>query len=298
MSSTSRLGIPGQTVTLYARFVDAVGNPVNPDSIPTVAIYDSGSTLKQAATNTGVSLVDDPGLYSFDYNVPLTGAIDGYWTDTWSAKIGNSTVTTSFNFLVSSAGSITQDEAPIFDPGDDVPWDFTKEEAHGINVLLKILKHRLKNDGLRKVPNGSGGYTESMCSIFTDAELISFLVNSLSEFNQTPHFSSFTFADSQIYGIFGAIITQGAVLLAYSAQAIMEKGREFTLNDQGISYQPPQVSEILNSMFGTQLTDYKEKLKYIKNSLKPNPLGLGSYRITAYNPAFLRLRHLRQRRII
>lgn len=293
----NRLGIRGRSIELYVRFVDAAGNPVNADDIPTVEIYDSTSVRRQMATRVGVSLADDPGLYMFNYMIPAT-APDGYWTDTWSAKIGNTTVTNTFDFLVMEAGNIFESQEMIYTPGEDVPWDFTKDEVYGINILLKMLKPRLKNDGIRKVPDGAGGYIEEKCSVFTDAELICFLVNSLSSFNQIPHFTHFNFSDPQMYTTFADVLVQGAALLAMAAQMLIEKGREFTLTDNGVTYQPPAISEILNNQFGAQLTDYKEKLKVIKCNMKPNPIGLGSFRVTAVAPAYLRLRHLRERQII
>jgi hypothetical protein len=293
----NRLGICGRAVDLYVRFVDAAGNPVNADDIPTVEIYDSASVRRQAATRIGVGLHEDPGLYVFSYNIPLI-ATDGYWSDTWTAKIGNNTVSSTFDFLVMSAGEVEESAQVIYAPGDDLPWDFTKEEAHGINVLLKMLKPRLKNDGIRKIPDGQGGYIEETCSVFTNTELICFLVNSLSSFNQIPHFTNFTFENPQMYTTFADVIVQGASLLAMSAQALIEKGREFSITDNGVTYQPPAISEILNNQFTTQLTDYKEKLKVIKCNMKPAPLGLGSFRVTAVSPAYLRLRHLRERQVI
>jgi hypothetical protein len=233
----------------------------------------------------------------FSYTIPEI-APDGYWTDVWTAEIGNESVSNSFNFQVITSGNIETSEKPTYSPGDDIPWDFTKDESHGISVLMKILKARLKNDGVRKVPDGIGGYMEVPCSVFTDSELICFLVNSLSSFNQMPHFTSFTFAEPMIHGMFADVMIQGAVLLALAAQALIEKGREFSITDNGVTYQPPQIAEILNSQYGTQLTDYKEKLKFIKCQFKPTILGLGTCRITSVNPAYTRLRHLRQHQII
>jgi len=293
-----RVGIRGRTIDLYVRFVDSFGNPANADDTPQVAIYDSAGTLRQRATDIGVGLTNDDhdGLYYFAYEIP-EDAPDGYWTDTWSAKIGDEDVTASFDFYVTSSGDIEADDSPVFVPGDDVPWDFTQDEVYGINILLKMVKCRVKNDGTRQVRQGDT-YIEVPCAIFTDTELICFLVNSLSSFNQYPHFTQFKFSDPQIYELFAEIVVQGAVLLALAAQSLIEKGREFSITDNGVTYQPPAVSEILNSQYGAQLQDYKEKLKHIKTSLKPNPRGLGTFRVTAINPNFLRLRHLRERQIL
>jgi hypothetical protein len=292
-----RIGIRGQTIVLYVQFFDTVGNPANADDTPTVAIYDSDGTLEQAATDVGVSLVRDAGLYSFTYEIPLDSP-DGYAEDRWSAKIGDDTLTASFEYLVISDGTIEESDEYDPYPGDDHTFVFTDDEVTGVNLLLRILKARVKNDGVRRVSDGAGSYVEMECSVFSDDELICFLVASLSEFNQTPHFSTFTFADQQIQETFMHIVTQGAALLAMAAQALLEKGREFVLTDAGVSYQPPAISEILSSQYSTQLADYRQALRAIKTSLKPTPLGLGTFRVSAIAPAYLRLRHLRSRQVV
>lgn len=293
----NRIGIRGRIVDLYVQFVDATGEPANADNTPQVEIYDSLGTRRRSLSNIGVGLAKaETGLYLLSFEIPET-APDGYWTHRWVAEIGNTEVENTFEFQVISSGDLSQSAEPTFDPGDPVPWDFTKDEAHGINVLLKMIKYRLKSDGTRKVREGDR-YIDVPCSIFTDEELICFLVNSLSSFNQYPHFTQFTFADPQMYGIFADIILQGGVLLALAAQALIEKGREFSISDNGVTYQPPQVADMLNTQYSSQLADYKEKLKMIKSSLKPAPVGLGTFRVTAINPNFLRLRHLRERQII
>lgn len=293
------MGIRGRTVDLYVQFVDSAGNPVNADDFytPQVEIHDAAGTRQRALSNLGVGLSKgETGLYHLNYQIP-ENSVDGYWLHRWVARIGGEDVENTFEFLVLAAGDVFDSCEPVFSPGDVPEWEFTKEEVHGINILLKMVKCRVKNDGTRKVRDGDQ-YVDIPCSIFTDAELICFLVNSLSSFNQYPHFTQFTFADPQIYELFAEIIVQGAVLLALAAQALIERGKEFSITDNGVTYQPPQVSDMLNTQYSTQLTDYKEKLKHIKTSLKPDPRGLGTFRVTAISPNFLRLRHLRERQII
>jgi hypothetical protein len=56
---------------------------------------------------------------------------------------------------------------------------------------------------------------------------------------------------------------------------------------------------LLNTQASAMITSHQEKLKFIKNSFKPHPMGLGSFSMTgSNNPAFRRLRFLRQRQII
>jgi len=242
-------------------------------------------------------LAADPGLYLLEYEVPLSFP-DGYSTDTWRAVIGGVTVESSFEFLILEGGAISRDEEADPELGDAVEFSFTHAEINGINCLLSVLKKRLKNDGVVKVPDGQGGFIDQPCPIFKDNELICFLINGLSEFNSYPHFTNFSFADQQIQTIFMDIVVQGALILALAAQALIEKGREFSITDNGVTYQPPQVSDMLNTQYSAQLQDYKEKLKMIKASLKPNILSLGTFRVTSISPNFLRLRHLRSRQIV
>jgi hypothetical protein len=293
-----RVGIRGRFIDVFVRFSDPSGEPVNADVPPSVEVTDTIGVVRRVLNTAGVSqITDSPGLYQFSYEIPISGP-DGYWTDRWVALIGDETVESSFQFYVQEGGAVEQDVEAEYTPGTSYTFEFTKAEVEGIDKLLEILKKRLKNDGIRKVPDGAGGFVEEACHIFTPDELTCFLINSLSEFNQWPHFTQFTFADVQIQDIFLDIIVQGANLLALAAQTLIEKGREFTITDNGVTYQPPQVSEILNAQYGTQLAYYKEKLKAIKTSLKPSPKGLGTFRVTAVSPNFLRLRHLRERQIV
>jgi hypothetical protein len=293
-----RVGIRGRFIDIYVSFSSPSGSPVNADVPPSVEVTDSVGSVRRISNTAGVSqITDSPGLYKFSYEIPLSGP-DGYWTDSWSALIGNESVTSSFQFLVLEGGVVEQDVEATHTPGTAYVYEWTLAETEGINKLMDIVKKRLKNDGVSKTSDGAGGYVEQTCNVFSDDEITCFLVNSLSEFNQWPHFTDFTFADAQIQGIFLDIIVQGAVLLGMAAQTLIERGREFTITDNGVTYQPPQVSEILNTQYTTQLDYYKEKLKAIKTSLKPSPKGLGTFRVTAVSPNFLRLRHLRERQIV
>ena len=293
----NRIGILGREVELYVKFCDAAGNPVNADDVPKVEVTDFDGNVKRALSKRGVGLVCDPGIYVLSYTLPLN-ATDGYWNDRWVAKIGGEEVEQIFEFQVIAGGNIKEDKEPNHKPGDPAEFCFSKEEVKCINVLLDILRKRLKSDGKVRQDDGNGGFILVDCPVFSDSELICFLINSLSEFNQYPHFTNFTFADEIICTRFVDIIVQGAVLLALAAQSLIEKGREFSITDNGITYQPPAISDILNTQYTTQLSNYMEKLKRIKDSLKPSPLGLGTFRVTAVNPNYLRLRHLRARQII
>jgi hypothetical protein len=128
--------------------------------------------------------------------------------------------------------------------------------------------------------------------------LVYFLESSLSEFNSIPHFTDFTFCDDVISGRFAHLIVEGAAIYAMAAQMLIESGRELTINDNGIQFTPPQLSNALNNELSQFLASHREQVKYVKTSIKPRPIGYGSFRVMAVSPNFARLRHLRERRIV
>ena len=137
------------------------------------------------------------------------------------------------------------------------------------------------------------------CNVFSDEILACFLSASLSEFNMIPFFTSYSFSDEIIYKTFSHAIVEGAYILALSSQALVEKGRDFTISDGGISYQPPALGDFINGHYQNFMTSYRERLKFIKNSIRPNPTSFGTFtNLSSGAPAFVRLRHLRSRKII
>lgn len=81
--------------------------------------------------------------------------------------------------------------------------------------------------------------------------------------------------------MFHSILVEGAVINALASQALLERGREWTLNDNGISVTPPTVSELLTSQYAQIYTAHLEKVKQIKASMRPAPQGLGSLTSTS-----------------
>jgi hypothetical protein len=84
--------------------------------------------------------------------------------------------------------------------------------------------------------------------------------------------------------------------MALASQALIERGREFNITDNGVNFVPPTISELLNTQYSTLLTAYNERLKYIKNSMRPSPTSLGTFRLGA-NVSFRNLRHRRERQL-
>lgn len=64
---------------------------------------------------------------------------------------------------------------------------------------------------------------------------------------------------------FQDIIVQGAVLQLLGGQMLLEKGREFKIKDNGISFEPPDVSRLIYDQWTFEYTMYMEKLKLLHN---------------------------------
>lgn len=306
--------VQGQGVALQIQFYDSCGSKVMADEIPTVEIYDQDNNLLLTSNPDDVNHLGD-GLYEYVYTVPSDGDT-GTWRDRWVAKIGGADLDTdtlpedmslSFTVVTPNFGLSIDSGPGKIKIADDVVFDFSPEEIEGINILLKFLKARLRSVGKRPQRDEFGaflydGYGELVtddCDVFTNDILVTLLMQALSEFNSTPFFTGYSFADPLVKNLFAQVIVEGAYVFALASQSLLEKGRDFTISDGGISYQPPQLGDFLNTHYSNWLTSYRERLKFIKNNIRPGPMNFGTHtNLTGAAPAYLRLRHLRARRIV
>ena len=294
MTTTSRQVILGRQVILEIDIRASNGVKTDADAQPSVCLIDSDGVVRREMSSIDVYRIDT-GRYRYTYTVPNV-APTGTWTDFWRATVNGLQTEARLNFVVLTAAADI--EASGKQIGDDPDISYTQAEIEGINRLLGCLKNRLKNNLEVETTDAYGNITFTDCTIFTDEELTWFLKCSLSEFNQTPHFSDFTFGDEVIYNRFGYIIVEGAWIMALAAQMLIEAGREFTITDNGVTFNNPPLSATLNNELSQFVTRHTEMLKYIKTSIKPRPRGFGGFRVLAISPNYLRLRHLRQRRIV
>lgn len=295
MVTTSRQVIVNNTIILEIDLRDALGNRADADSQPEVEIIDSQGTVRRSLSSAHVSRLD-VGRYRTTFAIPSNGPT-GIWVDHWSATLNGFPTESRLNFIVlSQDANIGISGSQI---GDDPNISYSEEEICGINILLAKLKARLNNNIESETLDEYGNTTYIECSVFTDEELLWFLECALSEFNMTPHFTDFTFDMPIIYDRFSYIIVESAVITSLLAKSLIEAGKEFTISDNGISITPPQLSSVMTNQTSQLISSHRENLKYIKNSIKPSPLGFGNFNLlNGANPAFRRLRHLRARRII
>lgn len=304
MLGSSRAGVNlGQIIRLEIQYFDQSGNYVDPTTTPTLSIVDPTNTIVfNANGSTGVSR-QDVGLFYYDYTVPINGHL-GVWQDIWSVQVGNSPFNTVLNFTVNQIISPVSATA-----GQEIDPQLSSSGVKNVLLLMKLLRTRLGSDGVRRkrdqfgryILDAKGQYILEPCNVFTTDELYTFLKASLAEFNSIPHFTSFTYNDPNFVNTFQHELTEGAFILAMALQGLREKGREFQMTDDGLSYQPPQIADYLKSYLSDFMNSYRERLKFIKCQMKPNPTGFGTVYSLAGGgvaPAFIRLRHLRARQII
>ncbi len=145
--------------------------------------------------------------------------------------------------------------------------NFSSEGQRNSDSLVALLQNRLQSKGKSKSADANGNIVYIDHDIYAKEMLESFIDLSVSEFNQTPKFTSFTLENSRFVDCFTEILVEGATLYALSSQALLERGREFQLQDNGLTFNPPNISEMLSTQFNTMLNHHWEKLKYIKQDI-------------------------------
>lgn len=288
---------PTNFVNLTIQFKDGMGNLVDTDIFPTVSIIGPSGTVILGSTSQGVGRVS-LGQYNFLFQAPIAGPF-GVFNDLWRGYINGFLVEQTFSFVISHTDLPNINSDGYIHLGDDPGFQYSQGALFNVNKCLKMMRARLNSSGKAKSTDVNGNVIYVNCDIYSVEMMTTFIAMSLSKFNTTPFFTSFTFEDSHFFANFAEVIAEGAVLFALSSQALIERGREFTLTDNGINFNPPSVSELLNTQFNTELTHLWDQVKMIKASMRHGPLGLGVWGMTsAMNPAIKRLQGLRARRIV
>jgi hypothetical protein len=294
--SRGQIITPTDSIQLIAQFYDNTGSVVDLDAFPSITIVQPNGSVVLGPTSQGVYRLST-GTYGYTYGTSL-GSDLGVYADAWTGTLGSSVARQQFNFVVYNT------QMPIINTdgyvalGDDPGFNYSQNALRNINKVIKIIRARLKSAGKKRSFDQYGNPVFQDCDIFSIDQLATFAASSLTLFNEIPHFTLFTFEDTQIIDQFLDLVAQGGTIMALSSQALIERGREFNITDNGVGFTPPTVSEILNGQFGAELSNHMEKLKMIKASMKPSPLGLGGLRTMGAATAIMKLRSLRARQIL
>lgn len=284
-------------VVLTATFYNNLGNPVDADFFPTISIVEPSGNVLLSPRSSGVQQIDT-GKYSYTFSIDL-GASLGVWSDIWQGSIDGYITTQTLSFVVfdSNLSEVISPDGYI-GLGDDPGFHYSQTAILNINKLIKTLKQRLASSAKIQKTDDDGNIYYQDCDIFSIDTLTTFLAASLADINSIPHFTSFTFDHTNIIDLLHNLIVEGATVYALASQALVERGREWTITDNGINLNVPTSSELLNSQYSQLLTTHFDKVKLIKASMKPMPLGLGNLTMTnGTNPLARRLQTLRARRL-
>ena len=287
---------PSNYVNLTIQFKDGNGNPVNCDSYPTISIVTPTGLVAMSPTSQGVTQVG-VGAYAYIWQVSIDGPY-GVYNDLWTGYINGFQVQQTFSFVVSHTNLPGINSDRTLKLGDDPGFNYSQAAIFNINKCLKMMKARLNSSGKAKATDANGNVTYVDCDIFSVDMLVTFLAMSLNKFNSVPYFTNFHWEQSDFFAMFAEVIAEGAAIMALASQSLIERGREFTLTDQGINFNPPTVSELLNTQFNTELAHHWDYVKMIKASMRPHAITLGIMNMnTSVLPAVKRLSMLRARRI-
>jgi hypothetical protein len=287
---------PGDTVSLRAKFRGPDGTPTDLDLFPSVAIIEPSGSVVIGPTSAGVMRIG-VGEYQFNYSIGLYPSV-GVWRDVWRGIISGFEVIGEFTFQVNTTQTPAINTDGYKHLGDDPGYNYSQVAICNINNLIKSLRARLKSRGKRRTTDEFGNVIYKDCDVYNVDELVAFVAQALSMFNEIPHFTMFTFEDTPIIEQFHDVLVQGALYLALGAQALIERGREFQIQDNGIGFTPPTISELLNTQHTKEMDSWYDKVKLIKVNMRASPLGLGTLSFVAgASPQVRRLRHLRQRQI-
>lgn len=288
---------PTDQANLTIQFKDTAGSPIDTDSFPTISIVQPSGLVFMAPTSVGVARIGI-GKYSYIFTAPINPAL-GVWNDIWVGYINGFRVEANFQFIISLSDLAGVNIDGYVTLGQDPGFQYSQAAIKNINKLLRSLKARLNSSGKAKSTDGYGNIQYVDCDIFSIDMLVTFLATALWDFNQVPFFTFFQFDDDNFVEQFGEILVEGATLQALASKALIERGREFSITDNGLNFNPPTVSELLTTQYSALLAHYDAKLKMIKASIRPKPLGLGVWGMNSgINPAVARMRHNRARRII
>lgn len=295
--SRGQVATIGDIVQLRTVFRDPVsGSPIDLDLFPQISIQEPSGNVLFSWSSVGVYRLDT-GVYGYDFNVGQTPSL-GVWVDYWRGVSGSNNLFNNHNFVIYTTQMPATNSDGYVSLGDEVPFDYTQNAIKNINKLLAILKARLNSSGKALIKDENGNEQLVDCDIYTIPQLVTFIIASLSAFNMIPHFTYYSFEDTEFFNIYGEIIVRHALIYALASKALIERGREFNLTDNGVAFQPPGVSDILMTQYSNEYTQWQDNVKLIKANMKPGPKGLGTLRPLAASPQYMRLRHLRERRII
>jgi hypothetical protein len=119
------------------------------------------------------------------------------------------------------------------------------------NTLIKFLKFRLAS---------------AETWVFSTEDLDCALELSLRAFNMVPEVTYFKWDDIETIDMISDILVTYAAHLLLVKQSLLERGREFQIKDNGVTWMPPSVSELAFLISNELWTAWDEQVRQLKES--------------------------------
>lgn len=133
-------------------------------------------------------------------------------------------------------------------------------------------------------------------TVYSDDELSCYLTLTLLDMNSHPTTTYYEW-DTVPTNWYSCIV-YGSMWMAWNSEAILEAAKQYTINENGFAFTPPDIAGALNTAASSIYTHYNDLKERIKKNIKPSPRAVGGTRILYPQPFLAKLRHLRERRVI
>lgn len=130
------------------------------------------------------------------------------------------------------------------------------------HTLIQLVKFRVASTG--KTLGGNNSYQE--VDIFADAEILSALELSLRAFNMRPVITYFGWDDEETIDMISDLLVTYAAYILLTRQSLVERGKEFTVNDAGISFNPSDVSSMALNVANEMWRVWETQVHTVKTS--------------------------------
>lgn len=129
------------------------------------------------------------------------------------------------------------------------------------NNLVQFVKFRTANSSKIIKDNES-----QEANIFADDEILAALELSLRAFNMRPVITYFKWDDEEIIDMIADLLVTYASYMLLSRQSLLERGREFQMNDSGINFIPPPVSDMTFAVANEMWVNWEHQVRILKES--------------------------------
>jgi hypothetical protein len=109
--------------------------------------------------------------------------------------------------------------------------------------------------------------------------------NALDDINSEPHETTFGYGNYP--KVWGYMLVLGTIVNILPRLELLETAKQFTMNDQGQSLTPPDMSAKFAALRDYYTLEYNTRRQKIKRNHKPMPFGVGSSRTLFLAPNFV-----------